>query len=243
MDYKVGIFRDRKVLFSKNFIEKGEVFLTGKELISSAYPKEIYSFRGAELVNDITYYKYNCLEKIPEILYEANKNINKNDINKINSQVFKMHVCDLLVNFNDRHPDNWGIKLTKNNRAKLAPIYDNEWSFMLNNEIDFIESYVKGEEDIISSSIMDFRFLFDKSKYSKDQSQELINYIEKWKAEEVKVLYKVIEKLSIEKAIEEVEMEIGREINKLAKMSALKTFNTIKESMLESMKILINSKN
>ena len=219
--YFPALLKKQKVLICKSFLSKGEIALTGGDLIIKKIEKERENFSIEFDYKQNQISKYNNLEKIDELLYSINPNFNKKQINLIKSSLFKMHILDLLCNVNDRHEDNWSIIFKGKDIVKFAPVYDSDWAFLLNQDNVNIKSFLNNKLKV--RFYLDSNFHFDSIYSSDDPALEISSYVSTWPIKKIKTLINEIEKLDIKIALNQVKKDF-KNIPDIVEKSILKSF-------------------
>lgn len=114
-------------LASVNFLKDGETLISAKELLG---------YCGKDMKAIITG------------LYAKSNKYNI-DYEQIFYSLYSYTVFDLLTYQTDRHLKNISFIVDKNNNLRLAPLYDNEYTF-------FISSYIFGDFDISFKSVEEY---------------------------------------------------------------------------------------
>lgn len=91
---------------------------------------------------------------INEIIFQLENNTILSTIKDASDRFWDVVLLDMLINNNDRNEDNWGvIKFKKDNKYRLAPIYDCGNCFYSKASEDRIESILNDEEKLYSSAL------------------------------------------------------------------------------------------
>jgi len=89
-----------------------------------------------------------------EILFQLDNNEALSKLKDAKARFWDVVLIDILINNNDRNEDNWGvIKFKKENKYKLAPIYDNGNCFYNKIDDQKIESLFSDENRLFSSAL------------------------------------------------------------------------------------------
>ena len=104
----LGTYEGEPVVACKNFIEQGEQFVPFNDVGESTLDrdKEVYQ------------YSYE------DIMQMLSDNTKLTDVQETISLFWDMFIVDALLGNFDRHGSNWGF-IKKNNKYRLAPIFDN----------------------------------------------------------------------------------------------------------------------
>lgn len=97
---------------------------------------------------------FKSASNIYEIIFQLNHNTVLKNIPNAVERFWETAIIDILINNNDRNEDNWGvIKNKKDNKYKLAPIYDCGNSFYSKASETKIIELLNDERKLNSSSI------------------------------------------------------------------------------------------
>ena len=129
----LGLYNGREVVVVKHFCDEGEILVHFNDVGESSLEedKEVYK------------YTYNDIQKM---LIE-NKKIT--EVNELIERFWDMFIVDALNGNFDRHGGNWGF-IKKNNKYKMAPVYDNgSCMYPKLNTDDKLYSIVNNSDEIL----------------------------------------------------------------------------------------------
>lgn len=138
--------RNKVVCACKDFIEddSNELLIPYTALRNDTNPlimnRKDSSFQSASNLN--------------EIMFQLKHNTVLSTIEGAEERFWDVVLIDMLINNNDRNEDNWGVvKYKKENKYKLAPIYDCGNCFYGKTSEERIVSIMSDEEKLYSSAI------------------------------------------------------------------------------------------
>lgn len=89
-----------------------------------------------------------------EILFQLDNNEALSKLKDAKARFWDVVLIDILINNNDRNEDNWGvIKFKKENKYKLAPVYDNGNCFYNKIDDQRAESLLSDNNRLLSSAL------------------------------------------------------------------------------------------
>ena len=181
----LGTYNNEEVVACKDFTCDGYKFVPFNDVGESTIEtdKEKYQYSYKDIVS----------------LLESNKKLT--NINETISIFFEMYIIDALIGNFDRHGANWGF-LKKDNKYKLAPIFDNGsclFPSMINE--DEMRLIINNEEEI-NKRVYTFPTSQIKLNGNKSSYYEVISSL---KYEEInKALIKVYKKINLNKIYESI---------------------------------------
>ncbi len=148
-EYYFSKYKNVDGVVTNNFINSEEIFIDGTKIID-AYLTYVETGKvkfNTENKHDIEFItRYNNIDDLKRI-FEYFSSIYNIDLNIIINSLKKIFVIDLLFFQSDRNPYNWGILINKtNNRAQLAPLYDNSNIFNFNKP-DVLIKMIKNKDN------------------------------------------------------------------------------------------------
>lgn len=246
LKYEVATFDGKKILFSHSFIKENEIALNGVDIISKVLEKNRETTYGykADLgqVSKLIYgSKYNSLEEIPSLIKSINKNIPNSQIKKIVKEMYYMHLLDLMCYMTDRHHENWTILFDQNNNARLAPIYDNEYIFNLQLDINKFYRACAQKRHVPDFPDMNYVFSLCTNK-SYSPKNDLIKFNENHlKEEQLTHIKKVVSNTDIDKAFKNIEKQNKEQIPPFVKNYTKKMFNGNKQSVINCLNVALKT--
>lgn len=142
----LGTYKDENIVAIRDFLEEGEVFVPFNGVGDSS------------LEQDKERYQY-TYEDIIEMLHD---NMKLTDVQEMVSSFWDMFIIDAFIANFDRHGSNWGF-IKKDNRYRLAPIFDNGSSLFPQLNTDERLKAVLESRDEIEQRI--FKFPTSQVKY------------------------------------------------------------------------------
>ena len=128
----LGMYNGRNIVLCQDFIREGEEFVPFNAVGESSLEREKESFQ----------YTY---DDIVEMFYSNSKLVSPEETTKIFWQMF---IVDAFLGNFDRHGFNWGF-IKKNNRYKVAPIFDNGSSLFPRRTTDELLREVMENEEML----------------------------------------------------------------------------------------------
>lgn len=205
---------------SFNFLRKGEKIVPASKLIDT---NPVYSSME-EL--------YNALEIFDEQI--------KFDYDQIMDGLYKMSIFDLLTFQCDRHFGNVSFIVDEKNKAKLSPLYDNEYAFFEisrfcfnthhSSVYEFIDDHFYGDRTMHIFKTKDFFHMEGFNEFAKQ-----IAYVAKLNPHYHEILKNMLANADIEKVYFELENE-GYVINSDYKEFTTQLFNFSKKNLIKNLK-------
>ena len=226
VNYDFAIFSGIPGAISESFINKGSEYFSGEDLLKIFFTKnkDFLKNMGMQDFDDADYeYCFNVygalnnLEIIWPMLEELFPN-NKNDIQKVMKDITDLFVFKIFIHNADAESYNWQLEKTKDGKIRLAPIYDNEDSFV--NGLDITRTTVSLDSDYLISNNL--------KEYITKSSDEFVDrFLELFaKFSDVDNFYMILD---------EIEQECGSELENFDKPSIIAGYL---ESISEIKKVL-----
>lgn len=179
------------------------------------------------------------IQKLKELL--KSDELYKEDVLDLSKDFAKMLILDIYCMSTDRHIENCGVIVEPGNDGKkhirLAPVFDNECSLMLDIPIYELEELSKSDLRLNSRQDVQEPLIALSAENSYDDMSSWQNMIEFLSEKDEFFDFATLcsEKLDIEKAIEEVENRIGTKIPSLAKDIATRSFDMRRDAIREAL--------
>lgn len=158
---ELGTYEGKNVVLVKNFCGDGEVLVHFNDVGESS------------LEEDKEMYQYSY-EDIQRMLIENKKSTN---VQETVDRFWDMFIVDALNGNFDRHGGNWGF-IKKDNKYRIAPVYDNGLSMYPRLNTDARIKEVLESEEEINSRIYNFPTSHVKINGIKSSYYEVINSLE-----------------------------------------------------------------
>ncbi|HHU60175.1 TPA: hypothetical protein GXZ34_04585 [bacterium] len=233
LECDIAKYKDKKFIVSDCFLDKDELLVTGSKLISHSVLKNLKKGETSNLNEYIV--SANCLEKA-ELLITNYKKINDGDLKIILNDLFKMYLLDNLCDNKDRHEGNWGIIYTDDKGASLAPVYDNEFIFNLENRDNVIFDIIaKSNYSNLQTKPSPLRFRLSCNSRHLSSLDELETLFKSSNDHTKKEILELINKLDVYSAIKEVELKVNHSLPNKIKKLITNTFKINKDLALSTL--------
>ena len=125
--YNQSCFSIKDIIFDPEKVDKEELFDYCKK-INDVYPNDFKDMKNGILYSNNLYDIWSAIEIYCKISgYEI-------DTEKAMNDLINIFFFDIITSQGDRHADNWSIIIDKDNRVRIAGLYDNSGALALNRE-------------------------------------------------------------------------------------------------------------
>lgn len=186
----LGTYEEKNVVACKDFICDGFIYVPFNDVGESSL----------EIDKELYQYEYDDIVK----LLESNQKLT--NVSETISIFFEMFIVDALIGNFDRHGANWGF-LKKDNKYKLAPVFDNGSCLFPNLTDEGKMKYIIDNEEEINERVYHFptsqiKLNGKKSSYFEVISSLKYNYINN----ALLKIYPLIDLDSINKLIDDIDI-------------------------------------
>lgn len=160
-DTKLGIYKGENIVLLKNFCQEGEILTHFNDVGESSLEedKEMYQ------------YSYEDIQKM------LNDNKKSTNVEETIERFWDMFIVDALNGNFDRHGGNWGF-IKKDNKYRIAPVYDNGSSMYPKLNTDELIKNVLNSEEEIDQRIYKYPTSHIKINGRKSSYYEVINSLQ-----------------------------------------------------------------